>query len=278
MNQFNRDVVVKFPNDGLSVSGLRISFNVEKNKSTFNTATVEIYNLSKETAQKLSVSGGRITIEAGYLEAHSGMIFSGKVAYATTKVIGADVITTFQCDDGADIEKSFSMSKSFSESTSIKKILQAVVSESAAAVKAINLGSIADAILNKGFVVTDTFTKTMNDLTKKVSAEWSIQDGSIKIVKKGSADNTPIVDISVDNGLISSPEKIEIIDSETEKKSLGYKATCLLNPYIECFGRVNIRSRSENTASPFRVIQVNHAGDTHGAQWDTSFQCEEIVA
>ena len=52
--------------EALNVSDLHVKFTVKKSREINNYSTVEIYNLTAATEQKILKEGDRIIIEAGY--------------------------------------------------------------------------------------------------------------------------------------------------------------------------------------------------------------------
>lgn len=72
--------------EALNVSDLHVKFTVKKSREINNYSTVEIYNLTAATEQKILKEGDRIIIEAGY-EGYLTTSADGSIQEAKDKVI-----------------------------------------------------------------------------------------------------------------------------------------------------------------------------------------------
>ena len=112
--------------EALNVSDLHVKFTVKKSREINNYSTVEIYNLTAATEQKILKEGDRIIIEAGYegyltagadgsvqeakdaegntQEKQYGVIFDGKIIYPSRrKENNTDYVLSLLCVDGANV-------------------------------------------------------------------------------------------------------------------------------------------------------------------------------
>ena len=116
--------------DGVLVSGLRISFNIEKtSESNANTAKIAIYNLNPTHRQQLEESGNVVILKAGYRgfsnEPIDGILFQGDISKTTTIKKGADYVTTI---DGGDGEKAL-LDEHFEKSYGAGALLSTVIDD-----------------------------------------------------------------------------------------------------------------------------------------------------
>jgi hypothetical protein len=110
----------------------------------------------------------------------------------------------------------------------------------------------------------------------------------MKITPADKADTSKIILLSPETGLIGSPEKlrddsIALYGTQNRKKETikvvgatgkkyrksvggGYKIKSLLQPFVEPGSVVQVKSDTINDVQ-FRVVEVEHVGDTHGNDW-----------
>src|SRR6476469_1879872 len=75
------DLTVEGGPGELNLSEFRITFEIDKNTiQTPNPAVIRIYNISRETAAKISKEYKTMTLDAGYNENH-GVIYRGNIRY-----------------------------------------------------------------------------------------------------------------------------------------------------------------------------------------------------
>ncbi len=87
--------------NGVKINGLKIAFSIEKtDKPEPNTSKIQIYNLSKDTHNQISVAGNHCTLKAGYTDETIAAIFFGHVVKGTRTKCGTDYITELEVKDG----------------------------------------------------------------------------------------------------------------------------------------------------------------------------------
>ena len=106
-----RKVELKVGDDdsGLDLSSLRITFDViKKDEATPNTALISVYNVSRETFNKVAKEFTRVTLSAGYEDNHS-LIFNGTIKQVTFhKENATDTLMTISAGDG-DVAYNYSV-------------------------------------------------------------------------------------------------------------------------------------------------------------------------
>jgi len=89
-------------------------------------------------------------------------------------------------------------------------------------------------------------------------------------VQIGGTNNAPVLELGPDTGLIGSPEW----GSAEKGKRPPVIATALLAGRINPGGRVALSSASFKGG--FRVIEVEHEGDTSGGAWYTRIEARPL--
>jgi len=100
----------------------------------------------------------------------------------------------------------------------------------------------------------------MDRVCASYGLEWSVQDGALQILERGTAiDGKTVVKLTPETGLKGSPS----VDS---KGVLQFE--CLLNPLLKPGCVVVVESMF--VRGGFRLTDVKHEGDTSGGDWKTT--------
>ena len=291
---FNRDMLLKIGEDSIPLQFvdplqpdkpqtiLRATFSVSKtsNKDP-NKASVRIYNLNSLHRMQLQFGAEIIatpetawnwplTIEAGYVGSRS-LIFSGDIRFVDTRREGPDWVTDIEADDGGKDYTGARLNVAFGPGTTVQTILIECA-------KALNVGlgnsaaQFAAARFRKGFVnfrkgvvVTGLVSKTLDKYVTSAGYKWSIQDGQLQVLGPDEALLDIAIKLDSKSGLIGAPER-------GEKGSL--RATSLLQGAIKPGRRVEMQTL--DVIGPYKVIDVNHSGDTWGNDWYSSFEAKAL--
>jgi len=98
---------------------------------------------------------------------------------------------------------------------------------------------------------------------------WSIQDGELQVLPIGGANTTPAILISVDTGMIGTPE---LGVPEADKKPPVLTISKLIDPgALPAPGGV-ILVQAKNIEGAFVVKKVTHVGDTGGGEWRSDIE------
>ena len=294
---------------GLEISGLRTTFKIKKTSTTdFNTAKVELYNLNEKSrgyiegigddlvAAGAQASDDIVTVIAGYKGAERA-IYIGNITLTNTEVKRPEVITTLEALDGlkAINELKFPSANyraTYSgENVSAKRVLQDVVKQVALPLANTNWRSIADKQYRKGFAFVGAGRVLLTNVCVYLGLEWSVQNNELKLVPVNASDELQVVSLDPTNGLIESPQRLQDASSylhakkdsrsavgkstpaagKVQKKKVlgGLKVRCLLRPEVDPGNIVQIASERFPQAL-YRVVEVEHTGDTHGNDWTTT--------
>ena len=271
MPNFNRSASVVITTKlgiPLDISGLKIVFSVKKTLSTFsNSARVNIYNLSRRSFEQIAVEDDLI-LNAGYIDgAGEKLLFKGDIQKISVEHLGPDIITKLQCDDGGLKLREIRGNLSYGTGVLALQIIGEILS--AFSFPSRQHATFTDAKYLHGFSHVGSAKEALSKLTEKIGVEWSIQNGEAQLLLKGGVNLTPPIPVSALNGMIGSPDLFDDIQGELSlnKRSSGWRVRSLVNPEIEPGGRLNITSSNVNGL--FRIEEVDHFGDTFGADWQT---------
>jgi hypothetical protein len=277
--QFDRvaSVIVGKPGQvGTRIDSVRIRFRVEKtDKPDANQVEAELYNLAPETRSKCQDRDAVIVISAGYKSEGEQVIGIGDVHRYETLYPAPEIITRINCGDGLNSLRESRTTLSYKPGVPLKQILGDIA-------KSMNLKQLTtDAILNgtyrNGFAFSGQSSEALSKVTNAFGLDWSIQNGHLQITEKGKPANKKAVLLTPETGLIGSPQRVDDVSTDSKKhaKMPGIKVECLLNPRIEPGGVIEVRSREQKGF--FKVITVEHRGDTHSDDWKSTVEAVEYA-
>jgi hypothetical protein len=232
--------------------------------------------MSKDTFTKINAGKSPMVIlRAGYVE-KSGLedLFIGNVVSAWIDYKKPNIEAHFTVHDGENTIRTKKVKLTSSAGASAKRMMKDVIKQIGLPEKVAGaVDAVADKVLNKGMSFLGTANVALTEIADTLEMEWSIQDGKLVLVKKGHALQTAAVKLTPKTGLIGSPEKINSVvpSSSGEQKTVeGWKLTSLLMPSIVPLCTIVVESRDIPPGSTFKVISVEHRGDTHGSDWMTT--------
>lgn len=253
---FDRKIEIAFGvpgKPGNKYSGLRVEAKLElTSNSSPNKGKIKVFNLNSKSRALSEVKGLVFILKAGY-GTNLSTIFSGDIARASSSLEGDDIVTTFEIGDGETAYREARTDASFDAGVSIKTVFQDVVKSLGKAVG--DLSSVTDGTFLNGITLSGHAREHMDYLTKKQGLEWSIQDDTVRVVKKGKSTVEEAVLLTPKTGLIEIPKK----------KDQGIEFKCLLQAKIKPFRAVRIESK--NLTGNYRCERVKIDIDNLGGKF-----------
>ena len=253
---------------GVSVSGLRVVFEIERTSTSEpNPATVQVYNLSEGTRGMVQDKDQAVILKAGYQDLVQ-QIFIGVVRRVEHRREGTEIVTELELKDGgiALLEPEFR--RAYARGTSRRKIVQDIIR----AMPGISEGHLSNTVL-KGSIsgklaLSGTCKTAMDRLARGWGFEWSVQDNVVQVLRlTGTREGRELAEVfSPLTGLIGSPSRTGR-DARAGKGAAGARWASLLRPALVPGGYALIES--EFLSGAFKVESVRHSGDTHGDAWQT---------
>lgn len=283
--------------EALNVSDLHVKFMVKKSREIYNFATIEIYNLTAETEQKILKEGDRVVIEAGYegylnttadgsiaeikddkgktQEKQYGKIFDGQIIYPSRrKENNTDYVLSLLCIDGANILGANFVSKTLNKGVNQRQIVDAVCEKSRVKIPTNNITQgLSGQRLPRGKVIFGEPIDLIADIARGNAASYWINDGKLNISK--------LTDVAEDEAIVQSPET-GLVGMPTQTQ-YGANFKLLLNPAVQLKTLVQLKNSEivEAQVTPgqqqmpldpdwiYQVIELTHTGDTMGNDWYT---------
>lgn len=218
--------------DNLDVSALDIEFKVLRTiKSTPNKAVITVWNMNQDhraqilkrnqpDANPQHIVGIPVHLEAGYVD-NSSTIVQLDLREVSSQRDNNNWKTTLAGDDGGRAWREARISKSFTKGTPISTVLTQCAQ--AMGVGFGNVGNFSSgvqieglgAVLPSNMVLDGSASTQMDRVVKSISntvnglqtgLTWSIQNGVLQILPKGTPLNQSAILVSPQTGLIGSPE------------------------------------------------------------------------
>lgn len=288
MQQYKRrcDVIVAGSDGlGLDLSQLRIVFSVRKeDKETPNAARIKVYGVNNETVERVRREFVEVIIQAGY-EENYGLIFRGNIKQVRNgKENGTDTFLEIEAGDGDEGYVFGTISQSL--------VAGARPNDIVAAAGVAPPGFVPDLggqRLPRGKVLYGMRRDHLRAVADSTDTSWSIQDGKMQFVPLTGVLPGQAVVLNSKTGLVGAPE--QTVD--------GIEATALLNPQLRIGVRALINERDVQSISlrrekkaekkdkepaiiaadgQYRIIKVEHSGDTRGNEWYSKFTCLDVDA
>ena len=261
---------------------LRIGFQVDRTDGTaLNTASIRLWNLSRETADMLMIEGVQIDLRAGYGETIP-MIFSGTVVQLTEQLSGANRLFTIEAVDGFQILRNAYISASFKRNTSCYTVLEYIA-------KTVGIpivyAAFAESELKELFLppiaLHGTASSVLTDLLNGTIYQWRISLGILHIYRLQVSSVEEAYVLTPLTGLIGLPERlfessVTYTGSETTDMAYymyGYRVNFFLNGALEVGDTVYLESSI--ATGIFSIYKMTIKGDNLSGDWQCTAELRE---
>jgi hypothetical protein len=290
--------------NGLDLSNLRIKFHVEQADLSAmrpKTAVITVYNLADSTVASIK-EFTEVTLQAGYQPPGKfGIIFQGtikefergheSVTESYLKIFAADgdlaryAVTNTTLAPGYTTEDEYEAHLKALEAQGIKRGYNGIKGTGGLPVPAY-----------RGKILLGMTPAMIDNLGKTNGFTWVIVNGAVQSVPLTGYLPGEAVQLNAQSGLVGWPTNT----------SAGVLVMCLLNPAIQIQGLIQINNKDINIAAPakgaelqnfpnavvgfpgphelsffasiaddgfYRVLVIEHVGDTRGNPWYTQLTC-----
>lgn len=275
----------------LDLSSLRFTFKVfNADVQTPNTAYIRVYNLSDGTARQVRNEYSSVILQAGYEKGNFAVIFQGTIKqFKIGKESNVDSYLDIMAADG-DIGYNFGVAnQTLKAGSSAVDVIKAAAKGMGFALDPNANVGLTGGILPRGKVLFGMWRDYMAQLAATQDSRWSIQNGTLVLVKISGYLPGDVVQINSATGMIGIPEATDN----------GIEVMTLLNPLVKIGRRVQINNKDVTqtivreqffpsyTSGPtlvasvtddgfYRVLVAEHEGDTRGQSWYTKITCLDL--
>jgi hypothetical protein len=284
-------LVVSKGGQGLDLSHLRFRFEVRASDvETPNTLTVRVYNLKQATVNSIIQEFDTVTLTAGYQTGNKGTLFQGDIKqFRFGKEKNVDSYLEIAAGDGDQAYNQSTVNMSVAAGATDSQLLSKLAETMGLPIaQSANSFVSTGGVLPRGKTLFGMSRVYMRELAQSNDCRWSIQDGVITLVPNTGYLQGQIVVLNSSSGMIGTPEQTDN----------GIVIRCELNPLIKIGQAVQINNADINQATIksqffpsytsqyypasiandgiYRVLVVEHQGDTRSNDWFTELTCLNI--
>lgn len=256
---------------GNPLNPFRLKFKVEKYDSSGmgGSAQIDAYNLSPSTLAIIRKSGVQIRLNAGY-DKDTPVLAFGNCYQAITKLVGSDQVTTIDTIELGFMLDQCTVNINLGANSTNQQALQIILKQLYA------FGAVAGAVTSfspvityqKGIHFSGMARTILARLCRQVGYTFSISNGDINVVPRGTGTGKTAFVLSPTTGLIGIPTPS--IESEVGNFSM-YDFKSLLNPRLTVNDLVQVKSKYVKNGF-YKIFKAIHEGDNFEGEYATSIQ------
>jgi hypothetical protein len=253
------------------INPFRFKFKVEKYDSSGmgGNCQLDSYNLSETTKALLRKKGTQILLNAGYGNDTPVLAF-GNCYQVITKQVGSDQVTTIDMIELGFMLDQCTVNINLGPNSTNQQALNIILQQ------LYSFGAVAGAIA--GFSPVITYQKgihfsgmartILGRLCRQVGYTFSISNGDVNVVPRGTGTGKTAFLLSPSTGLIGIPTPS--IESEVGNFSM-YDFKSLMNPRLTVNDLVQVKSKYVKSGF-YKIFKAVHEGDTFEGEYATSIQ------
>ena len=263
--------------EGIKINGLKISFDIEKtDKPESNTAKIEIFNLSKETHDKVCIAGNHCTLKAGYADETIAAILFGDVVKGTRRKSGTEYITEIEVKDGRIAVMAGLVSVSYAKDTDALTIVQDMIDAIGLPSKGTELIP-SDAKYPCSFSDIGQASEILREVLNKYDLRYTIQNEMIYILKEGEASESTGLRLAPETGLLTIPQPVSDKTQETDTTQdapNNWEFRTMLFPQLIPGAACKVESSTITTE--MKVIKAKFFGDNWLSDFAIDIEAEVL--
>lgn len=249
---------------GTTIRDLRITFSINKTQAeSENTAEIMIYNLKKETADKVGVEGNKVILRAGYEDEGVKNLFFGDITRVQNKKEGTETVLTIEAKDGVESVVDSNIILSYDAGTLVKTVIDEITNTIGLPIG--NQIIYPTTIYNNGYAFIGKATVALTEVLNFINKKWTIQNEQLIIYEDGETILNTGLKLTSSTGLIGQPEKL--VD---EDGIIKWNVQSLLFPQLVPGSQIEISSDAVNGF--FNIETSAFSGDNFDS--DFAVTCE----
>lgn len=269
--------------DGWDITDLHITFDISKmsdNKKKHNTATIEIYNLSREKQRFLERKYIGMVLSVGWTGTGLKRLFAGQVTEASTRKSGPDVITILNVGvDYVELNHQ-TLSKLVPEGRTYEDVITEIAKELGTSRNVITGVNCKNPVID-GYPLSGTPRQMLDEVCRANQMEWSIEEKVLYVRDESEShtrDINSVVVISQSSGLIERPylttgDVNRSVRDKKKKKGLQFK--CLINP--ELVAGSLIKLEYEELTGYYKIDSMRIKGGWRVDDWHMDIKLTENI-
>ena len=254
---------------------------------------VILYNVSEATRSKI-VESKRIQVTAGHGDSEE-LVFIGDIQAVTNTKKPTEWETKIIAGDGATALAQSIINKTYSSPTDVKTLMEDIARTSGLAERTEFIGidkGTKDTL--RGTTVSGKAAKEISRLCTPRDWTWNIQDETLVVCPIGKSRDPEAYKISVETGMIGSPEWINTgmnLHGKAPKEGFKIKVDVLCIPSIKPNDKIRIETKAlsgrigtfvykRDNDNPlndvFVVEKVTHDLDSREGNFKSTLECKKV--
>lgn len=266
--------------------GLQVTFDISKTsdikRTNGNSATIEIYNLSRDDIQLLQGDYLKCTFSVGYVDDGPRLVADGNVVEIKTVKRGTDIITQVRMGEGYTDLNHEKLKSIVSPGSTVKDVFEDILKQ----MPGVSRGAFTGTNLNNpivfGWALNGTPAEMLRKLSEAHNIEFSVSGGVLNVSDQNglyTKDTILAPVISEQTGMIDSPFHTSDQGRKSPKdksRRNGVQFKSLLN--TECIpGRI-VKIESDFITGIYRINSTRFSGDFRGGDWYVECFTSEVEA
>lgn len=251
--------------NAIEITQHRVRFKVKRNLSKNpNQCEIQIHNLSEHTRGEFERLPVQIMLHAGH-DGVAKLLSSGDLVRSWSERDGTEIVTTLIVRDGMRAFANARMNRSYKPPILVGRVLaDAAKSMGLLLPPSIEQSAELRQALASGISLQGPTRDVLTQLLAPYNYRWSVQNGSLLILRDDDTAPGEMLLIDSDAGLVGSPKK-RAPNKPKAKQEIDFDL--FVDGEIGPGRRVQLRSEFFDV--PLKVIEVEHAGDSHGEEFTT---------
>lgn len=259
--------------NAIRITDLRLDFSITKAIGEKpNDCSITVFNLSDSARAEFIRKPLRIELLVGYKDTGVSRLFVGDMRFGHSMLDKVDWVTKLQLGDGDRAFNHAHISRSYKGGVSLRTAVTDVAASMGLRVpKSLDDFKEMAQQFSGGLTLEGPSQAQLTKLLRARGMQWSIQDGSMQVLRAGDVRNNEAIVVSQQTGLVGTPDYGAPKEPGTPPT---LSARMLLYPGLIPGGKVKVETAS--IKGLFRVERVQHVGSTHGPDWYSSFEARPL--
>ena len=273
--------------DGIKITDLQVKFDISKsadNKRSSDSATIEVYNLSRSTLGKLETEFLTCTFAVGYRDTGVQIVQTGNVVETRTVKQGPDQVTQFILGEGYTALNHQRLKTLVAPGKTMEDVIEEIRKQMPGVARGAYVGTNLSNPVLYGYPLNGSPKLMLDRFARENRLEWRVDGDSLYVNEQNgliSKDTSEAPLISRSTGLIDIPYyasgSSEKLPTDPRRRT-GVKFKALLNPNI-IVGKL---IRLETAVLPqlngfYRVNDLRYTGDYRGGDWFVECVCSQVT-
>ena len=248
-------------------------------------ARIDIYNLSRETLEKI-LPEATIILEAGYsTDKELPVVFAGQVVSVSTTRRGVDKVTTLMCSSAYSIIKNVRIEKTFKKGISYKELIQEILEEASAwglplghfktdpqedSKEVLDVKNKIDLTLDDGYNASGNLVKILADIANSIGYRAYISLGKLYVEPKEISKTLEVIELDsttiIGDVQLRNNASGKLSGTTTNKQ--GISVQLLLDGRLSLDKKVKLTT--DYYAGVYDIVKVDHKMAYEDADWFTT--------